>query len=431
MSGGIDPEIDAALGRTRARAVDPVRPPPPPDPAPQAAPDRAANRAADRASGRAADRAPDRAQGSGLTPDHNGDLSSELRALHAELKDDRAGAVATYIPALAEADPDHFAISVATVSGETLGVGDTAERFTLQSIVAPFLYGAVLDGSGRASVLERVGVEPSGNPFHEIVFSTRDNRPTNPMVNSGMLAVASMLPGATPSERLAGMLDHLALFMGRRPEVDMRAYVSEKTTAHRNRSIAHLLRNAARIDGEVEPLLDLYTQACSVAVTSEDLALMAATLANAGVNPRTGERALRGQSLRDVLTVMFTCGLYEASGLWAYRVGVPAKSGVAGGIIAVVPGVMGVGVYSPRLDESGNSARGMQACDRLVGRLGLHVFGGRHAEAAIDRPIEDMTEADMIHGREWVHESPESPGESREPHPQAPPAPPDRPGGRA
>jgi len=374
MTGGIDPEIDAALGRSAARAT-----------------------------GNAHGAAPERGPEGGL------DLLGELCALHAELKDDRTGSVASYIPALAEVDPDSFAISVVTVAGEMFSVGDSASRFTLQSIVAPFLYGYVLDEAGRGGVLERVGVEPSGNPFQEIVLSSRDNRPMNPMINAGALAITAMLPGNDPSDRLRRMLDRLGLFIGQRPGVDMRAYVSEKTTADRNRSIAYLMRNFGGVRGEVEPLLDLYTQACAVSVTSDELAIMAATLANAGVNPRTGERAVQCQSLRDVLTVMFTCGLYEASGLWAYRVGVPAKSGVGGGIIAVVPGIMGVAVYSPRLDESGNSARGMRVCDRLIGRLGLHVFGGQRTAAVIDEPIEDVTEAEMIHGREWIHETPDDP----------------------
>mgnify|MGYP006424276897 CR=1 FL=1 len=386
MTGGIDPEIDAALGKAAHARHSPGHV--------------SGDAGSTEPSGEASGEAPGEPSAQGL------DLLDEICALHAELKHDRTGSVATYIPALAGVDPDTFAISVVTVAGEMCSVGDSATRFTLQSIVAPFLYGYVLDEAGRAGVLERVGVEPSGNPFQEIVLSSRDNRPMNPMINAGALAIASMLPGEDGSDRLSRMLDRLGLFVGRRPGVDMLAYVSEKTTADRNRSIAYLMRNFGGVRGEVEPLLDLYTQACAVSVTSDELAVMAATLANAGVNPRTGERAVQCQSLRDVLTVMFTCGLYEASGLWAYRVGVPAKSGVGGGIIAVVPGIMGIGVYSPRLDESGNSARGMRVCDRLIGRLGLHVFGGGRSAAAIDEPIEDVTEAEMIHGREWIHETP-------------------------
>lgn len=333
------------------------------------------------------------------------DLLEEICKLHAELKPETSGQVASYIPALTEVDPDQFAISVVTVDGETFSVGHNAERFTLQSIVAPFLYGAVLDRHGRAEVLEHVGVEPSGNPFHEIVLARRGNRPMNPMINGGVLAITGLIPGNEPSVRLRNMLECIEPYIGSRPEMDIRAYVSEKNTADRNRSIAYLMRNFGRIHGEVEPLLDLYIQACSVRVNADELALMAATLANTGINPKTGARAIEHQSLRDVLTVMFTCGLYEASGSWVYRVGVPAKSGVAGGLMAVVPGVMGIGVFSPRVDSAGNSVRGMKACDQLIGRLGLHVFGGRGGDAVIDAPIADPTQSTLDTDRDWVHEN--------------------------
>jgi glutaminase len=298
-----------------------------------------------------------------------------INEIHHELKTLTSGEVATYIPELARVDPELFGIAIVTVDGEVFSVGDASHQFTLQSLANPFVYGIALEHHGRDAVLARVGVEPTGNPFHAIVLERETNRPLNPLVNAGAISIAGMMPGADPTDRLNGMLDKFAAFVGRRPDVDMQVFMSERTTADRNRSIAYLMRNFGQLAGNLEETLDLYFQQCSILSDSVQLATMAATLANAGVNPLTQQRALGRQSLRDVLTLMFTCGLYEQSGIWAYQVGVPAKSGVSGGFLAVVPGVFGIAVYSPRLDAGGNSVRGSHACASIMQRLGLHVFG--------------------------------------------------------
>ncbi len=304
-------------------------------------------------------------------------ILAAVNELHHELGSMTEGEVATYIPELARVDPSLYGISVVTVGGEVLSVGDTGVQFTLQSLANPFVYGIALERVGQETVFQNVGVEPTGNPFHAIVLERETNRPLNPLVNSGAIAIAGMLPGTDPTDRLNRVLDDIGLYLGRRPDVDMQVFISEKTTADRNRSIAYLMRNFGRLSGSLNETLDLYFQTCSILVDCTQLATMAATLANGGVNPLTGELAIGRRSLRDVLTLMFTCGLYEQSGFWAYQVGVPAKSGVSGGFFAVVPGVFGVAVYSPRVDDSGTSLRGRQTCSTLIQRLGLHVFGGQ------------------------------------------------------
>lgn len=297
-----------------------------------------------------------------------------LNELHSELSSVIDGDVASYIPELAHVDPKLFGISVVTNEGDVFSVGDTECEFTLQSLSNPFMYGVALDQRGRSTIEAAVGVEPTGNPFHAVVLERGTNRPMNPLVNAGAIAIAGLLPGNDPTEKLNFALDALSLHIGVRPAVDMGVFMSERTTADRNRAIAYLMRNFKRLSGDLDETLDLYFQLCSTRVTTVQLATMAATLANAGVNPITQQRAISPKSLRDVLTVMFTCGLYEQSGLWAYRVGLPAKSGVSGGFMAIVPGLLGVGVFSPRLNSGGNSVRGIKVCEGLAKSLDLHVF---------------------------------------------------------
>src|SRR5262249_24754966 len=207
-----------------------------------------------------------------------------------------------------------------------------------------------------------------------IVLDPKTNRPMNPMVNAGAIAVAGLVPGEDPTARLNRVLEMFGGYLGEKPSVNMEVFMSERSTGDRNRSIAYLMRNFGVRRSPVEETLDLYFQACSVQVNCAELATMAAPLANGGVQPVTGRTAITLPALRDVLSIMYTCGLYEASGQWVHSVGIPAKSGVGGGLLAVAPRRLGVAVYSPRLDGSGNSVRGMRVCRDLSGRLGLHLF---------------------------------------------------------
>jgi glutaminase len=306
-----------------------------------------------------------------------------LQRVHRALLDDTSGAVAGYIPELATVDPEPFGIAVATVDGHVHGVGDDDAEFTIQSISKPFVYGLALDDHGVERVLERVGVEPSGEAFNSIVMDERNNRPMNPMVNAGAIACAAMVRGDGLDERRRRVLDTFARYAGRPLGVDRAVAESERRTGHRNRAIAYLELSTGMIDEPVEEHLDLYFDQCSINVTARDLAMMAATLANGGVNPVTGERALEPENVARVLSVMATCGMYDWSGEWMFRIGLPAKSGVGGGIIAVLPGQLGMGTFSPRLDEFGNSVRGVRACEEVVDLLNLHMLDATATAAPV------------------------------------------------
>jgi glutaminase len=303
-------------------------------------------------------------------------LRQLLRELHAAYLPLADGAIAEYIPELARARPEWFGITVVTLDGQVCEVGDSDRAFTVQSVSKPFVYGLALDTHGLATVRHRVGVEPTGDPFNAVAVDERSCRPHNPMVNAGAIATADLVPGAGPTERLRALLDTFRRFAGREVQLDGAVFTSERETGHRNRAIAHLLRNFGSLSPRIDESLDLYFQQCSVLVTSRDLATMAATLANGGVNPLTGETALRPENVRHVLSVMYSCGMYDSAGEWAFEVGLPAKSGVSGGVLAVVPGQGGIGVFSPPLDGSGNSVRGVAVCRELARRYDLHLLGG-------------------------------------------------------
>ncbi len=306
-----------------------------------------------------------------------------LNALHDRYRDCDEGRLADYIPELAKADPRCFAISIVTVDGEVYEVGDTEQAFTIQSLSKPFTHALALADRGRQMVMRRVGVEPSGDSFDSIIRLDASNRPHNPMVNSGAIAVTSMIAGETPTHRLDRMLDMFGRTIGKRPEIDETVFESERATGHRNRAIAHLMLNFGILDRGVEEILDLYFKQCSVLVTPRDMAMMAATLANTGLHPLSRERAVEADYIRDVLTVMHTCGMYNYAGEWAYTVGLPAKSGVSGGIIAVVPGQFGICVYSPPVDDRGNSVRGIKVFEDLSRSSGMHVFETWHQQGRV------------------------------------------------
>ncbi|MEA5553597.1 glutaminase A [Anabaena cylindrica UHCC 0172] len=297
-----------------------------------------------------------------------------LKDLHSHYKSLEAGTVANYIPELAKVNPDLFSICIVTVDGQIYEVGDFQQLFTIQSISKVFVYGQALEDHGRDYVLTRVGVEPTGEAFNAIILDEQSKRPYNPMVNAGAIAISSLIKGSGPTERLNRLLDMYRRYIGRDVFVDISVFTSERSTGHRNRAMAHLMLNFGMIDQNIEESLDLYFQQCSVMVNCRDLAVMAATLANKGMNPITKEKAVDNRYIKDILSVMYTCGMYNFAGEWAYNVGIPAKSGVCGGIIAVVPGQMGIGVFSPLLDVRGNSVRGVKVCEELSQRLGLHLF---------------------------------------------------------
>ena len=294
-----------------------------------------------------------------------------LRRLLDEYRELEEGEVATYIPELGRADPNWFGISVVTADGHVYEVGDTDLDFTIQSISKPFVFGMALEDQGRDAVLQHVGVEPSGNAFNSIVVDDR-NRPFNPMVNAGAIVATGLIDARDADERMERIVEAFSHYAGRRLQLDETVYESESATGDRNRAIAHLMRSFGNLEGDVDPIIDAYFRQCSLLVTCRDLATMAATLANRGVNPITGARALDARYVENVLSVMSTCGMYDYAGEWVYTVGLPAKSGVAGGVVAVLPGQLGIGIFSPRLDARGNSARGIKVCQRMAIDFDLH-----------------------------------------------------------
>jgi len=312
-----------------------------------------------------------------------------LKDLHQRLAAVNDGAVATYIPELARANPDWFGICVATATGSVYEVGDTSQLFTIQSISKPFIYGLALEDRGRTEVLRKVGVEPTGDAFNSISLDPGTGRPKNPMINAGAITVASLVEGRSPEARFERVLGELSLYAGRDLTIDDSVYRSESETGFRNRAIGYMLRNFSIIEEDPTPSLELYFRQCSIAVNCRDLALMAATLANRGINPVTGKQAVKGEYVESILSVMGSSGMYDYAGEWIYRIGMPAKSGVSGGIIAVLPGQLGIGVFSPRLDARGNSTRGIMVCDELSRRLDLHMFNHPRANRSVIRASYD------------------------------------------
>ena len=289
---------------------------------------------------------------------------------------DRTGMLANYIPELAEVDPERLGASIAMVDGELYASGDTDSLFTIQSISKPFVYALALADRGFEKVLDKVGVEPSGEPFNEISLEDSSGRPLNPMINAGAITTHSLVGTETmnPAERMERVISGLSAFAGRSLDVDEAVYSSEIEHAHRNLAIAHMLRSHDILTENPAGVVEGYTRQCSLLVTVQDLAMMAATLANYGIQPVTGEQVVPKTVVRQVLSVMFTCGMYNAAGDWATQVGIPAKSGVGGGIIGAVPGQLGLATFSPRLDVHGNSVRGVSLFERFSSDMGMHVM---------------------------------------------------------
>jgi glutaminase len=297
-----------------------------------------------------------------------------LEGLHERCLALEEGAPADYIPELAKANPSDFGIAIATVDGRIYTVGDTDKLFTIQSISKPFVYGLALDLLGTERMKAKVGVEPSGEAFNAISLDPASGRPRNPMINAGAIATTAQISSHDPENAEAILLDYFAELAGRRLSIDEQVYQSERHTGHRNRAISHLLRNFDIIETDPERALDLYFRQCSILVSCRDLAVMAATLACQGGNPFTGAQPLTSHTTTRLLALMATCGTYDFAGQWLYDVGMPAKSGVAGGVLAVVPGRLGIATYSPPLDPLGNSVRGIAVCRELSKELGLSLF---------------------------------------------------------
>jgi glutaminase len=302
------------------------------------------------------------------------ELQAAIDEVHAKYRPLASGNVATYIPELGKADPEQFGVALMTTSGRLFEVGDCDRPFTIQSISKPLTFGMALEGLGLDEIARYVGVEPSGDAFNAISLQSGTNRPHNPMVNAGAITVTALLHARHGAETFDVILDRFSRAAGRSLSMDQAVFESERRTGHRNRAIAHLLLNFGMVHERAEEALDVYFRQCAVLVTCRDLAAIGATLANIGTNPVTREPVFDLASVKSMLAIMFTCGMYDYSGEWAFRVGVPAKSGVSGGVVAVVNRQLGIATFSPPLDTRGNSYRGIEACSELAARFGLHAF---------------------------------------------------------
>jgi glutaminase len=307
-----------------------------------------------------------------------------LDALHERHAGVDDGEVATYIPELGRADPSWFGICLVTVDGASYEVGQTHQTFSIQSVSKPFTFGLALEELGDELVRSRIGVEPTGEAFNSITLAPGTGIPLNPMVNAGAITAAGLVTERHPADAVDRLLANLSHYAGRELAIDQAVYESEAATGHRNRAIAHLLRGSGALQCDPDAALHAYFEQCSTELDAKDLAVMAATLANGGVNPLTHERVASAPTVRAMLSVMTTCGMYDGAGQWLYEVGLPAKSGVSGGVLAVQPGQFGLAVYSPPLDSHGNSVRGVRVCEDVSRELALHVIqSGRRPPSPI------------------------------------------------
>lgn len=288
-------------------------------------------------------------------------------------RSDGDGMLADYIPELTRSNPDHFGIALCTIDGHVYASGDASVPFTIQSVSKAFVFALALEVCGHQRVGETIGVEPSGDAFNSIRLRA-DNRPYNPMVNAGAIACSALIYEHDPDHAFEQIRDTLGRFAGRDLDLDQSVFESENATGDRNRAIAWLLKNNKIIRTDVDGALEAYFKQCALLVTARDLAIMGATLANNGINPITGETVVSPITSARVLSVMVSSGMYDYSGEWIYRVGLPAKSGVGGGIVSVLPAQMGLGTYSPLLDPLGNSVRGLKVCERVSASFGLHLL---------------------------------------------------------
>ena len=305
------------------------------------------------------------------------EFKKDVQKIYDELKNDNQGDIATYIPQLAKVNDELFGISITMLDGEQINIGDTDEHYCIQSCSKPLTYALALENMGVDKVNKHIGVEPSGQSFNAFVFND-ENIPFNALINSGAIAAASLIqPTETEDKRFEYMITKWKSIIGKNNVgFDNGVYLSEKRTANRNRALSHVMmeNNVFMENTDIEKTLELYFQLCSLTMDAQGMSKFAAMLANGGVSIDTKERILSSNVVKSLLCVMYSAGMYDYSGRWAYNVGLPAKSGVSGCIFAVVPKLCGICVYSPKLDKIGNSYRGVQFFERITSMYRLHIF---------------------------------------------------------
>ncbi|MCE9667420.1 glutaminase A [Myxococcus stipitatus] len=294
---------------------------------------------------------------------------------HRAFQDLREGQNASYIPVLARVKPERFGLVVMTPDGQLAEAGDTRSEFAVESISKVFTLARVLDELGARTLRQKVGDNPTGESFSSVhALVVHDGRPLNPFVNAGAIATVSLVPAASAAERWEKIHATMSAFAGRPLPVMEEVYRSEAATNQHNRALAWLLDSAHTLYSDPMEATDVYTRQCSVGITTHDLAVMGATLAAGGINPLTRQRAVKAAHVPRILAEMTMNGLYDNTGTWQYEVGLPAKSGVGGGLLAVVPGRLAIAAFSPPLDRFGNSVRAQHAIRRLSDELGLNLF---------------------------------------------------------
>jgi glutaminase len=299
------------------------------------------------------------------------DIEAALNAAYTKYKNLQEGANADYIPALAKVDPNIYGIALVTPDGKVYTAGDVKSEVSIQSISKVFTMALVLEEKGPESIFNNMGVDATGQVFNSIVaIEQYKGEQMNPLVNAGAIAATSMVSGGSREEIWNKILNYYNAFAGRELSVNQEVFESEAATNQRNQAIAELMYAYGRIKDNPDQATDIYTEQCSVNVNARDLAVMAATLANGGLNPVTGKQVMRVENVPEVLAVMATAGLYDDSGQWLYLTGLPGKSGVGGGIIAISPGRFGIAVISPPLDAAGNSVRAQKAIADISNALG-------------------------------------------------------------
>ena len=303
------------------------------------------------------------------------DYQALVNSAHARYKDLKEGENASYIPILTETPSDLFGVVIVTRDGKVYTAGDVDYEFSIQSVSKPFTAGLIMKEQGAEVVREKIGVEPTGMAFNSKVALAVYEGAGNPLVNAGAIAAVSLVQANSEEERWNKVLQNISDFAGRQLTVLEKVYESEYSTAFGNRGIANLLYNWERLYSEPEEALRVYTRQCSIGVSARDLAVMGATLANGGINPLTRKQVMPAKDVPELLAVMAMAGFYDESGIWMYTAGLPAKTGVGGGIVAVVPGQFAIAAFSPRLNEAGNSVRSMNAIRDIAGELGVGVFG--------------------------------------------------------
>jgi len=305
-------------------------------------------------------------------------VKGTLTKVYKRYQADNSGKVADYIPALGKANPRHFGLAIVAADGQTFTVGDADVPFAIESISKVFALALAFEDVGRQAILDNVGVYHTGLPFNSAIASdVRQVKLQNPFVNVGAITTTSFIKGKDSADKWKREMDKFNLFAGRELSLDRIIFDSEEATNQHNRALAWLFKSFDYLQGDPTDAVTRYTRACSLDVTCQELAVMGACLANGGVNPVTGKRAVKEEFVRDILSVMTITGLYDSSGPWFFRTGLPGKSGVGGGILAVVPGRFAIAAYSPPLDLFGNSVRGVSAVEALSNEWGLHVLGAK------------------------------------------------------